>query len=164
VPAGTSLEDLLTSGVTGVSHRAAGGAIYGFGTGTSDSVPAMLSHGEHVWTAREVAAAGGHQMMYQLRQAVLGGLGFAAGGPVGYDAKALSSLSVGSPDLGAVLAGLNGGISRLGSRSLDGLAPAARIRIEGGYHQSFHEPVPSQSVEHLALVGHTRLLHDLENR
>ncbi len=52
-------------------ERAAGGPVFGPGTGTSDSVPAMLSNGEHVWTAAEVQAAGGHGAMAQMRQAVL---------------------------------------------------------------------------------------------
>jgi hypothetical protein len=63
---------------------AAGGAIYGPGTGTSDSVLARLSNGEHVWTAREVAAAGGHAAVESMRGAVLDAApGFADGGIVG---------------------------------------------------------------------------------
>lgn len=62
---------------------ATGGAVYGPGTGTSDSIHARLSNGEHVWTAREVAAAGGHSEVYRLRKAALAGVqGFAEGGPV----------------------------------------------------------------------------------
>ena len=63
----------------GVLRRHDGGAVHGSGTGRSDSIPAMLSNGEHVWTAREVAAAGGHQAVMRLRDAVRG---FASGGPV----------------------------------------------------------------------------------
>ena len=59
---------------------ATGGPVHGAGTATSDSIPALLSHGEHVWTAREVAAAGGHAAVSAIRSGVLGG--FAAGGPV----------------------------------------------------------------------------------
>lgn len=65
---------------------AAGGAVYGPGTATSDSIPARLSRGEHVLTAREVRAAGGHDVIYALRQAILKGRlpgGYAAGGAVG---------------------------------------------------------------------------------
>lgn len=64
---------------------ATGGAVYGPGTGTSDSIRARLSKGEHVLTAKEVEAAGGHRVIYALRRAILsGGLlpGFAGGGPV----------------------------------------------------------------------------------
>jgi TP901 family phage tail tape measure protein len=64
--------------------RATGGAIYGPGTGTSDSVPVNLSTGEHVWTAAEVQAAGGHGAVEDMRKWVLGGYrGMATGGPVG---------------------------------------------------------------------------------
>lgn len=59
---------------------AAGGAVNGPGTGTSDSINAKLSRGEHVWTAREVAAAGGHGAVESMRKAVMG---FAKGGAVG---------------------------------------------------------------------------------
>ncbi|GAA3727305.1 phage tail tape measure protein [Streptomyces tremellae] len=52
---------------------ATGGPVRGPGTGTSDSVPALLSNNEHVWTAAEVAAAGGHGAVAALRSAVLGG-------------------------------------------------------------------------------------------
>jgi hypothetical protein len=69
-------------GMGGV-RRAAGGPIYGAGTATSDSIPAMLSNGEHVLTAAEVAAAGGHGAIYALRKAILtGGVQYrASGGP-----------------------------------------------------------------------------------
>ena len=63
---------------------ATGGAIFGPGSGTSDSIPAMLSNGEHVWTAREVQAAGGQGAVYGLRAAALAGAlpKFAEGGAV----------------------------------------------------------------------------------
>ncbi|WP_306365302.1 hypothetical protein [Nocardia sp. CC227C] len=52
-------------------QRAMGGPIHGPGGPTADKVPAWLSNGEHVWTAAEVEAAGGHQAMQQMRRAVL---------------------------------------------------------------------------------------------
>lgn len=61
--------------------RATGGAVFGAGTGTSDSVPAWLSTGEHVWTAREVQRAGGHRAVEAMRRQVAG---YAAGGAVGF--------------------------------------------------------------------------------
>ena len=45
---------------------AAGGAVNGPGTGTSDSIPAMLSDGEFVMTARAVDGAGGPAQMYRM--------------------------------------------------------------------------------------------------
>ncbi|MGP9682074.1 phage tail tape measure protein [Brachybacterium sp. AOP3-A1-3] len=65
--------------------KAAGGAVHGPGTGTSDSIPAMLSNNEHVFTANEVSRAGGHQAVYSLRQQLLAGaktLHLATGGGV----------------------------------------------------------------------------------
>lgn len=52
---------------------ATGGAVYGSGTGTSDSIPALLSNGEHVLTAKEVKAFGGHRAVELLRGLVLRG-------------------------------------------------------------------------------------------
>lgn len=68
-----------------VLARASGGPVYGPGTGTSDSIDAKLSNGEHVFTAREVGVAGGHQAIYSLRQQLLAGaktLHLATGGGV----------------------------------------------------------------------------------
>ena len=45
---------------------AAGGAVNGPGTETSDSIPAMLSDGEFVMTARAVDGAGGPAKMYRM--------------------------------------------------------------------------------------------------
>jgi hypothetical protein len=67
---------------------ATGGPVRGAGTGTSDSISARLSHGEHVWTAREVVAAGGHAAVLAMRRSVRGP-GFAAGGPV-FSARAFA--------------------------------------------------------------------------
>jgi phage-related protein len=60
-----------------------GGGVFG-GERGKDSVPAMLMPDEHVWTTREVAAAGGHAAMTRLRRAALAGElnGYAAGGAV----------------------------------------------------------------------------------
>lgn len=54
-----------------VVAKAQGGPIVGPGTGTSDDIPALLSNGEHVWTAAEVQAAGGHSRVEGLRRAAL---------------------------------------------------------------------------------------------
>lgn len=67
-----------TRGV-GVPH-ATGGAIRGPGTGTSDSIPAMLSTGEHVLPAAEVKQAGGQDAIFRMRAAIRRGLKFAGGG------------------------------------------------------------------------------------
>ncbi len=63
---------------------ASGGAIQGPGSGTSDSILARLSHGEHVLTAAEVAKLGGQDQVYRLRAMIRHGIlpGFAVGGAV----------------------------------------------------------------------------------
>ena len=60
-----------------------GGGVFG-GTRGKDSVPALLMPDEHVWTTKEVAAAGGHAAMKRMRQAALAGElnGYANGGVV----------------------------------------------------------------------------------
>lgn len=50
--------------------RARGGPVFGPGGPTDDKVPAMLSNGEHVLTAAEVAAAGGHARVQQWRDSL----------------------------------------------------------------------------------------------
>jgi hypothetical protein len=66
------------------SGYATGGPIFGPGTSTSDSILARVSNNEHVWTSREVDAAGGHGAVKNLRSAALSGKlpGFAQGGAV----------------------------------------------------------------------------------
>jgi TP901 family phage tail tape measure protein len=62
---------------------ATGGPVWGAGTSTSDSIPALLSNEEHVWTADEVQGAGGHGAVQELRAMARAGMfGFASGGPV----------------------------------------------------------------------------------
>lgn len=49
-----------------------------------DGVHAILAPDEHVWTAAEVAMAGGHQAMYAMRAAALNGHLHALGGPIAF--------------------------------------------------------------------------------
>lgn len=80
----TGLERVNAAGNRIGGYKATGGAIIGPGTGTSDSVPMNLSTGEHVWTAKEVKAAGGHSAVEAMRAGVLGApvQQMAGGGPV----------------------------------------------------------------------------------
>lgn len=81
-----------------------GGKVWGEGTETSDSIPARLSKNEHVWTAKEVRAAGGHGAMYQWRRAVLQGNtppGFAKGGTLSDAARWLQKKNVRISEFGA---------------------------------------------------------------
>ncbi|AXK88819.1 Phage-related protein [Nocardia farcinica] len=53
-----------------------GGGVFGPGTGTSDSIPAWLSAGEHVVTAAEVLKAGGQNVLYAIRDMIARGIPF----------------------------------------------------------------------------------------
>lgn len=55
-----------------------GGKVSGPGSGTSDSIPARLSNGEHVLSSKDVKAMGGQSSVYGFRKA----LHFARGGAV----------------------------------------------------------------------------------
>lgn len=114
------------------AHLAGGGMVAGPGSGTSDSIPAMLSNGEHVWTAAEVARAGGHHVMYALRK-VLGGFGgfthpgaavarFAGGGAVEHDFNLIASAA----DVAAVTRGLKT-LSSLGGSISGGVSQWAGL-------------------------------------
>lgn len=76
---------------------ASGGEIYGPGSGTSDSIPAWLSNGEHVLTAAEVKAAGGQDAVYRMRALIrAGALKFADGGSPSSYVKAVPPVKVNS--------------------------------------------------------------------
>jgi hypothetical protein len=71
------------SGVQGlIGHHAQGGLISGPGSGTSDSIPAMLSHGEFVMPA-SIVSQYGPRFMEMLRQGKLENL----------DARAIANLT-----------------------------------------------------------------------
>lgn len=94
--------------------RAMGGPIpaawaLGPGGPTSDDVPTWLSVGEHVITAREVQAAGGHDAIYRMRAAILnGGMpGYAKGGRVSFSGDRRSTASVVGDVTAPVYDGIN---------------------------------------------------------
>jgi len=97
----------------GVVKFASGGSVFGAGTATSDSIPALLSNGEHVWTAREVRGAGGHAAVEALRaRAAAGGSAFAKGGAVGIPRFA---------EGGGVIDWLSGKAKQIGGALMDGI-------------------------------------------
>lgn len=115
-------------GAFNLPNFATGGAVRGPGTGTSDSITARLSNGEHVWTAREVRAAGGHGAVAAMRSSVtrggkvrtMGAGSFAEGG--GADDGLLGSVGGGQAvadehgtkkdggGIGAAIGGIGGAI------------------------------------------------------
>lgn len=92
--------------------RAEGGPVFGPGTGTSDSIHALLSNGEHVLTADEVAAMGGHAAVARWRKAAKSGSlpGFATGGAVLAPSMAYSS------EAGASSVNVNPSVSMAGAQ------------------------------------------------
>jgi TP901 family phage tail tape measure protein len=61
---------------------ATGGGVKGAYGPTADRVPALLSTGEHVFTAREVRLMGGQQAVYDFRRRLPQRMGYATGGEV----------------------------------------------------------------------------------
>ncbi|WP_079405345.1 phage tail tape measure protein [Streptomyces sp. 3211] len=106
------IADFTGAGKLGIATFATGGSVFGAGTATSDSIPALLSNGEHVWTAREVQGAGGHSEVERLRsQARRGGSMFAKGGAVGIPRYAD----------GGVVDWLSGKARQIGGALMDGI-------------------------------------------
>jgi len=67
-----------------IAEFALGGPVRGAGTPTSDSIVAKVSRDEHIWTAREVRGAGGHEQVQGMRDAARRGTlaYYRDGGPV----------------------------------------------------------------------------------
>lgn len=90
----------------GAQPRAMGGPVYGPGTETSDSIPALLSNNEHVLTASDVRKAGGQPAIYRMRAMIqAGALRFAQGGAVLAGAvQRFASGGAVTPDMSSILA------------------------------------------------------------
>jgi SLT domain-containing protein len=131
---------------------ATGGPVQGAGTGTSDSITARLSNGEHVWTAAEVAAAGGHGAVAAMRSAGVGGAGvrqmgynghFALGGGVtdttgtvgvpqgGTSATQAAAVPTGSDAIAAAGAASLGSIAPIANPFIEAAAQAGKDAIAG---------------------------------
>lgn len=84
-------------GIEKAPKKATGGPIRGPGSGTSDSILMYGSNGEHMLTAKEVEAAGGHAQIYRLRALLRAGRlreqlpRFALGGAIQSQAQSISS-------------------------------------------------------------------------
>ena len=102
----------------GGGKRAMGGPIYGPGGPTDDRAGLFaLSNNEHVWTAKEVQAAGGHKAVQLLRKAVVSGppkkpVGLAGGGPAVVNMKkqeVFPSVAAGQKYIDKLFGGVDGG-------------------------------------------------------
>jgi minor tail protein/transglycosylase-like protein with SLT domain len=111
--------------------RAKGGPIDGPGTETSDDVPAWLSKNEHVWTAKEVKAVGGHGAMMRLRMLALMGLlkGFNKGGEVkGYASGGAVDVKANKPSAGAINSGVSKGFGNFFRENVGALIKAFKAQ------------------------------------
>ncbi len=78
----------LQVGARSLGRLASGGPVRGPGTGTSDTAGLFaLSNGEHVLTAREVQAAGGHRAIEHWRSSLVTGRRMADGGGIGVNVR-----------------------------------------------------------------------------
>jgi len=94
--------------VAEITGFATGGPIHGRGTGTSDSIIARVSNDEHVWTAAEVAAAGGHRKVKQMREVALRGGRSAVESFLAFGGESLSQFAQG----GAISAAAGSAVTR----------------------------------------------------
>jgi hypothetical protein len=129
--------DAMYGGSSGTSvprnRYASGGEVHGPGTTTSDSIPALLSDDEHIWSAREVVGAGGHANVSLMRKMALAGNlpMFSNGGPV-YPIKMrinTDRLASGVLNVGSLLGNVIGG-RPAGGVSVD--AVQSWIRAQSG--------------------------------
>lgn len=101
---------------------ATGGPVRGRGTSTSDSIMARLSNNEHVWTAQEVAAAGGHGAVAAMRSSVMGGKKVRAYGT--------TSFAEGGGVLDSISNIITGGLESLGNLALGAVYPVLSKMID----------------------------------
>ena len=119
-----------------------GGAIHGPGSGTSDSIIARLSNGEHVLTAQEVRAMGGHRQVYAMRERIRRGVW-----PMGHGAENMPRFKDGGEiDGGGRLSPTPGegglqDIAKLAKRLIHRIWPS--ITTIGGYRQDAYPEHPS---------------------
>ena len=145
VPEGKISGHTYTS-TTGFTY-AGGGPVRGPGTETSDDIDAKLSDNEHVWTAKEVRAAGGHYAVARLRKQVLKAAGFATGGPV--TGRHGLAVSYTLPTDAGVQAGMRGSV-------LDNVTPVVKS-ITSAYAKAFNAAMVSMggvipTGQHLAVI------------
>ncbi|WP_144154446.1 phage tail tape measure protein [Paraburkholderia sp. BCC1885] len=101
---------------SGAFHLAAGGAVYGPGSSTSDSIPAMLSAGEYVLPASAVQRVGVPALDALRGGSAHGMLRFALGGYVGSGAAAATSGGAGDIHIDAPVS-VQGGPSAAANQS-----------------------------------------------
>jgi len=145
---------ILGPPVPGFPQHAGGGDISGPGTGTSDSIMAMVSNGEHVLTASDVQKAGGQDAVYRMRAGIQAGmLKFASGGAVNINGHTLDYWKDAQVDQGDIIRlqiqirDLQADLGKRGKDALNGLdrqqaqwdlGEAQRKLAEGYYANSLN--------------------------
>ena len=125
---------------SGSSGYATGGSVFGAGGPTDDKIPAWLSNGEHVWTAAEVQAAGGHQNVLALRSNASKLPKFSEGGGVTDEyrsaAEAISALYGGSAQSAPVIGRADGELAPNTSTTTGlGLGPTPNVNAAPGFQR-----------------------------
>jgi TP901 family phage tail tape measure protein len=115
--------------------RSAGGAVRGSGTTVSDSIPALLSDDEHVITASEVRAAGGHEAVRSWRASVLANparhaIGGPAGSPAGPSVVSYSTVMSGLTERIAPVSGERYNAALLGNASAAAVAAESEKQLD----------------------------------
>jgi lambda family phage tail tape measure protein len=138
--AGSSWGSSLGSALSSL-HFAGGGSVRGAGTGTSDSIPTMLSDGEYVIKAAAVDRVGVGALDainsgYPIHQAAH----FATGGLVSTAAKASGGSSAGGTNVAVTVNSSGGGLDKSDAswlqqqiQSLVDSRMAAKMKGQGGY-------------------------------
>lgn len=88
-------------GFFNIPKMATGGSVWGAGTGTSDSIPAMLSNGEYVINAKSAQAIG-HDRLDQMNRFAGGGLAVSGSGSAVVPKPIIGSAGVSAPAWGSV--------------------------------------------------------------
>lgn len=111
--------------------RATGGPIHGPGTETSDDIPIWASKNEHMWTAKEVKAVGGHEAMKRLRMMALMGLlkGYKNGGEIkGYASGGAVDVGARTPSGGQINSGVSKGFGNFFRENVGALIKAFKTQ------------------------------------
>lgn len=117
--------------VTASGGKAAGGAIVGPGTGTSDTAGLYrLSNGEHVLTAADVAALGGQAGVYAMRKSLY--KGYANGGAVQSYSSSSPAFSSSRPGGNSINITVPVTVSALAIDNPDAVARAVSTAVQTG--------------------------------
>jgi len=117
------------AGLLGVPGKAMGGGIYGPGSSTSDSIPAMLSAGEHVFTAKDVSAMGGQSGVYAFRKALHAASGGAVSNSLLKDMRTAGAIPAGAGSTAKAGTSAVAGAIGMGGEIINGIIDQAASAV-----------------------------------